>query len=50
MAFMESALQLNIQAIKAEVVTELSSSELAKKNAEMDWDCIVVKDERCTVI
>ena len=47
MAFMESALQLNIQAIKAEVVTELSSSELAKKNAEMDWDCIVVKDERC---
>lgn len=47
MAFMESALQLNIQAIKAEVVSELSSSELAKKNAEMDWDCIVVKDERC---
>lgn len=45
-AFMESVLQLNVQAIKSEVINEISSAELAKKNAELNWDCIIVRDER----
>ncbi|CAC5409180.1 KRAB [Mytilus coruscus] len=44
---LESALQLNMQAIKSEVIDEITKTELAKTNSELNWDCVFVKDERC---
>ncbi|XP_076110926.1 uncharacterized protein LOC143079462 [Mytilus galloprovincialis] len=44
---LESALQLNMQAIKSEVIDEVTKVELAKTNSELNWDCVYVKDERC---